>query len=85
MPTLKADLKDTQEMAANKDKEIASANQLIGGLRQQVSALNIEITDNKKACSTQISAIKAKARHSKLSWFARGLATGAGIVAFLLH
>lgn len=82
VPVLAENLKDTQEIAANSQKELDSANTLIDGLHSQVSGLNTEITDGQKACTAEIASTNATANKSKSKWFKIGL--GIGFVAGLL-
>jgi multidrug efflux pump subunit AcrA (membrane-fusion protein) len=86
VPVLQQNLKDETAVADNRQTELSSADDLIGGLNQQVTGLNLTITDKDKACKTEITSVKATARKGKLSWFLKGLAVGGGIVtALVLH
>lgn len=84
VPSLQADLKDAQTISQDKTQQIDGLNTVVSGLHEQVGALNVQITDDSKACKAQVAEVTAKARHSKLQWFERGLAIGGTIVAFIL-
>jgi hypothetical protein len=83
LDTLQLDLVDTKKELDTTTQGLASSNSLIGALQGQVTGLNKEIADNGVACTTQIAAVKAAARKSKLGWFKVGLVTGfvGGLVA----
>jgi multidrug efflux pump subunit AcrA (membrane-fusion protein) len=86
VPVLTQNLKDETAVANNRQTELTKANDLIGGLNQQVTGLNLTLTDKDKACKTEITSVKATSRKGKMQWFLRGLAVGGGIVtALVLH
>lgn len=81
LPTLLANLKDTQQIASNRQAELGKADALITGLNTQVTGLNKQITDQDKSCKAEIASVKASARKSKRNWFITGVVTGAAVVA----
>ncbi len=82
IPVLQANIGAEQATAANLQKVIDSATVLNTQLTDQVKGLSEQNVDQTKACSTEITAVKAEARKSKLHWFVGGFVTGyvAGIV-----
>ncbi len=76
VPVLKADLADEQSKTAALQKDVASANDLIGQGKLVVNGLQLQLTDKDKACTAELNAEKAKARKSKLKWFGIGYVTG---------
>ena len=84
VPALRADLVDTHKIIENKDTQIKGADGIIAGLNTQVTGLKSELTAKDKACDTQLSLEKAKARKGKVRSFLTGLGIGAGVVAKLV-
>lgn len=84
VPVLREDLAATHKIIENKDTQIEGANGVITGLNTQVTGLKAELTAKDKACATQLSLEKAKARKSKVKYFVTGLGIGAGVVAKLV-
>lgn len=78
LPTLTANLQDSNTIIANKDSQISSMSEFQGTLQDQVSGLNTQIGDADKACKAQVSAISANARKSKMKWFFTGIGIGIG-------
>jgi hypothetical protein len=76
IPTLQADLKDTTATLQTSEAARTQANTVIADQGTQITGLNLAITDQEKACTLQIKAVKAEARKSKLAWFKRGFITG---------
>lgn len=92
VPKLTADLADVRAQVSGKDQQISKQNEVITGLNQHVTDLNSSVADlngkvtaGDKACDARIGLLRAEARKSKLGWFLKGVATGAGIVLYLLH
>ena len=82
VPVLKADLADEQSKTAALQKDVASANDLIGQGKVVVSGLQTQIVDQTKACTAQINVVKAQARGGKLKAF--GIGYGLGLVTGLV-
>lgn len=78
LPTLTANLQDSNTIIANKDSQISSMTEFQSTLQDQVSGLNTQIGDADKACKAQVSAISANARKSKMKWFLTGIGIGIG-------
>src|SRR5882762_3022753 len=78
LPTLTANLQDSNTIIANKDSQISSMTEFQSTLQTQVTGLNTQIGDATEACKLQVSAIKAEARKSKMKWFLYGLGAGFG-------
>lgn len=86
VPTLTQNLADSQTIIENKNDQITAQTNLVTGLQTQVSGLNVQISDADKACKTQVTALKAEARKSKMKWFGAGVVVGfVGGVAVLSH
>jgi hypothetical protein len=84
VPALREDLAASHKIIENKDTQIEGADGIISGLNTQVTGLKSELTAKDKACATQLSLEKAKARKSKVKYFVTGLGIGAGVVAKLV-
>ncbi len=82
VPVLQADLADEQNKTAALQKDVASANDLIGQGKVVVSGLQTQIVDQTKACTAQINVVKAQARKGKLKAF--GIGYGLGLVSGLV-
>jgi hypothetical protein len=78
VPTLTANLADSQNIIANKDQQITSLNEFQGTLQDQVKGLNTQIGDADKACKATVASVKADARKSKMKWFLTGIGIGIG-------
>lgn len=76
VPVLTKNLRDETTIADGREQEIDKANALVGGLTQQVSGLNLTISDDAKVCKAQIASVKADARKSKSKWFKVGVVVG---------
>lgn len=74
--TAKADLLDEQKIAADVTANLTQANGLISAYKTEVDGLNGQIVLDKKACTAQVTAIKADARKSKSKWFKIGVVVG---------
>ena len=74
---LQADLKDTQATLGATQAAKAQADTLIAAQGTQITGLNLAMTDQDKACKTEIASVKADAKKSKWSWFKRGFVVGA--------
>lgn len=82
VPVLKADLADEQSKTAALQKDVTSANDLIGQGKLVVNGLQLQLTDQSKACTAQINAVKAQARKGKLKAF--GIGYGLGVLTGLV-
>jgi|SRR6185437_1023069 len=82
VPVLKADLADEQSKTAALQKDVASANDLIGQGKIVVNGLQLQLTDKDKACTAELNATKAQARKGKLKAF--GIGYGLGLVSGLV-
>lgn len=76
VPTLQADLKDEETIAANEATQITSLAGVNVGLNKQIDALNIENVAEINACTDDKNLLKAKARKSKFRWFLIGAGVG---------
>ncbi len=76
IPQLDGDLRDTNSLLANEQKQFTSLASLNVGLNKQIDGLNIELVDQAKACTDDKNTLKANARKSKLKY----LLLGGGIV-----
>lgn len=86
LPVLQKQLTDETAVADNRSKQLDSSTTLVVGLNQQISGLNLQLTDSSKACDAKLADIKANARKSKRNWFIRGLGVGAAIAGYIfLH
>lgn len=86
VPTLTQNLADSQTIIENKNDQITAQTNLVTGLQTQVSGLNTQISDADKACKTQVTALKAEARKSKMKWFLSGIGIGiGGALALVAH
>lgn len=82
VPVLKADLTDEQSKTAALQKDVASANDLIGQGKTVINGLQLQLVDKDKACTAQLNVEKAKARKGKLKAF--GIGYGLGVVTGLV-
>jgi hypothetical protein len=72
LPVLQQNLKDEQQLSANKDQQIASLDGVVAGLDGQVSGLKLQITDGQKSCDARI----AVAKKSRWKFFKAGAVVG---------
>ena len=72
LPVIKQQLSDETLLADNKDKALDSSESLVVGLNQQVSGLQVQITDGQKACDARVAVVKK----SRWRYFKAGLITG---------
>jgi hypothetical protein len=63
----------------------AKADEVISSQTKEISGLNLAAVDQAKACTAQISAVKADARKSKWRWFKLGYILGFGSGAYVMH
>ena len=84
VPVLKADNADLQKISSGKDQQLVQLTALNTTLNSQIGGLNLQIVDEQKACSTQVTAIKATAAKSKRNWFLTGLGIGGTVAAYLV-
>jgi hypothetical protein len=68
VPVLAQNLKDETVIAGNLQNELNAGVKARDAKDVQISALNKELTDDAKACTLQIAAVKADARKSKGRW-----------------
>jgi DNA mismatch repair ATPase MutL len=76
VPVLTQNLKDETAIAANLQSELAAQGKVVAEDNTLISALNVEIADNNKACKAEVAAVKADARKGKVKWFKIGFVTG---------
>lgn len=76
IPELQSDLAGDQTIISNNQKQIGEQSNVVTTLQGQIVGLNIQIADQTKFCSDQITAVKAQARKSKLKWFIGGFVAG---------
>jgi hypothetical protein len=74
--TAVADLASEQAVASGATATLTQANRLISTYKAEVDGLNGQIVLDNKACTTEIAAVKASARKSKLKWFEIGVVVG---------
>ena len=72
LPVIKRQLADETTLVSDKDKQIASLGQVVGGQNTEIAGLNIQLTDASKACQAQV----AVARKSRWKWFKAGAVVG---------
>lgn len=82
IPQMQQDLKDTREIAQNKDDQVRSLSSVNNGLNDQIDNLNIQVADKDKQCDARVDTAVKKTRGSRAKWFIFGFA--AGVVAKLL-
>ena len=61
VPVLQANLKDSQTVSSNKDKQIDGLNGIVTGKDKQIDGLKVELQDKDKACVAQLDLEKTKA------------------------
>lgn len=76
VPILRQDLSDEQTKSANLQKDVDAANNLVDQGKTAVNGLQLQIKDQTTACSTQVAALKAGERKSKLKTFFIGFGIG---------
>ena len=76
VPVLEQDVKDEQTKSANLQKDVTKANDLISQGTIVVNGLQLQLTDQTKACTAQVAAVKAEARKGKLKSFGIGFGIG---------
>jgi DNA mismatch repair ATPase MutL len=76
VPVLTQNLKDQTEIAQNLNQELVGAGKVNNALGNQISALNLQITDDDRACKADVASVKADARKGKLRWFKIGYVSG---------
>lgn len=76
IPVLQKNVADLQTENDNISKELDLSNTLNTQMATQVGGLNLQIKDEEAACKTQVAALNATARKSKLKWFGAGFVTG---------
>jgi DNA-binding transcriptional MerR regulator len=69
-------LQDEQAKNVNLQKDVDSGSALIAQGKIAVNGLQLELKDQQKSCDTQLTAVKADARKSKLRWFGLGFVAG---------
>jgi hypothetical protein len=81
VPVLTANLADQTKIAQNYQDELQKSDVLANNLNAQITGLNTLVTDNAKACTAQVAAVKADARKGKIKMFKWGF--GLGFIAGL--
>jgi ribosomal protein L9 len=76
VPVLKQDLVDETSKATNLQTDVDKANTLIDQGKIVVNGLQLQLTDQSKACILQVNAEKAAARKGKLKAFSIGFVAG---------
>ena len=76
VPVLVQNLAEETKIAGNYQTEVAKSDSLTADLKSQVTGLDTQLTDQTKACTAQVAAVKADARKSKVKWFKIGFVTG---------
>jgi hypothetical protein len=76
VPILQGNLADETRLAQNYQQEAERSDVLVGLQSTQIAGLNTQIVDQTKACTAQVSAVKADARKGKVKWFKIGYVAG---------
>jgi hypothetical protein len=76
IPMLNANLADAKVLLGTAQAAQAQAQLVIAEQTKQVTGLKLTITDEEKACTTQIAAVKAEGRKNSIKWFRRGVLVG---------
>lgn len=76
VPSLQADIADGRQLLTNKNTQIDGLNNVVTGLKSEVSEKDKQLTDQTVACKAQVADVTAKARKSKLKWFFAGVISG---------
>jgi hypothetical protein len=76
VPTLQANLNDTQNQLAAETSIAGNLESQVDAQKSLVAAQQIQLADQNKACTAQVAAVKAKARKNGLKWFAIGFVSG---------
>lgn len=76
IPVLQKNVADLQTENDNITKQLDVSSTLNSQMATQVGGLNLQIRDQEIACKTQVTALNAAARKSKLKWFAAGFVSG---------
>ena len=76
VPALTAQLSDESKIASNDQSLLTQQTGLTTALQTQVSALNVELTDQSKQCAAQVALEKVKTKRAFIRGFRWGLITG---------
>jgi hypothetical protein len=76
LPTVQADLADTQKQLASETAVAANLQNNISGQEALIAAMKTQATDADKSCKVNISLLKAQARRNKFRWFGAGYVLG---------
>ena len=76
IPVLTQNLTDETKIAGDYLTEVQKSDILSNDLTAQVTALNISLTTQAKACTLEIVAVKANGKKNSVKWFKRGLIVG---------
>ena len=76
VPVLIQNLADETTLAGNYQAEVQKADLLVNDQKTQITGLKTQLTDQAKASTLQIAAIKADSRKKQMSWFKRGFLAG---------
>lgn len=76
VPVLQGNLADEIQIAQNKQQELEKSDLLADGLNAQIVGLNVQLTDQTKACTAQVAAVKAEGKKNSIKWFKRGFIVG---------
>ena len=76
IPILNEEIKTQTSELAEKDKAISAQADTIKASTSLVAGLNVQITDNGKACDARVNVVKAEARKGKRNYFIAGFIAG---------
>ena len=76
VPILSGNLADEIKIAQNKQQELEKSDLLAAGLDAQIVGLNTQLSDQTKACTAQVAAVKADGKKNSAKWFKRGFIVG---------
>jgi hypothetical protein len=78
IPVLQETIDDQSKEMSAKDDAIVAQAKTISANEKLISGLNIQISDEKTACTKQVNLATAKAKISKRNWFIAGFVAGIG-------
>ena len=76
VPVLQGNLTDQTQITQNLRQEVEKSDLLAKDLNVQINSLNVQITDQAKACTAEVAAVKADGRKNSIKWFKRGFILG---------
>ena len=76
LASARGDLADTQNQLTVQSSLTADAGSNLADAQKVIAAQNLQLADQTKSCTAQITTLKAAARKSKLRWFGAGYVAG---------